>query len=130
MRRPRELVARRAFDLARSLGRPSSAAARSVSPRFWPLGGLSVTGVHLMTSVQNMRFDPPPSRGNPTRPESTTSHRGFAAVPHELSADARLKPLDVRLANILIRYARRDTACWPSIRRLADDLDRCERTVQ
>jgi hypothetical protein len=56
--------------------------------------------------------------------------RPFAALPHDLTADQRLKDGDVRLAAVLLRYARAKASCWPSVKTLANDLARCERTVQ
>ena len=56
--------------------------------------------------------------------------RPFAALPHDLIADPRLKAGDVRLAGIVMRYARAKATAWPSVKTLAADLGRCERTVQ
>jgi DNA-binding transcriptional MocR family regulator len=65
-----------------------------------------------------------------TRQPGQSTARPFAALPHDLIADARLKATDVRLAGIILRYARAKATCWPSVGTLAADLARCERTVQ
>jgi hypothetical protein len=54
----------------------------------------------------------------------------FAALPHDLVGDPRLSATAVRLAAILLRYARGKPACWPSMARLAADLGRCRRSAQ
>jgi hypothetical protein len=63
------------------------------------------------------------------RPGHSTA-RPFAALPHDLIADKRLKATDVRLAGVILRYARAKASCWPAVKTLAADLGRCERTVQ
>lgn len=68
--------------------------------------------------------------GGPDRSTRPAQPRPFAAVPHDLAADLRLKPLDVRLAAVLLRYARAKASCWPGVKALAADVGRCERTVQ
>jgi hypothetical protein len=71
----------------------------------------------------------PFARDTTRRPGQSTA-RPFAALPHDLIADGRLKATDVRLAGIVMRYARAKATCWPSVKTLASDLGRCERTVQ
>ncbi|MEJ7637536.1 MAG: helix-turn-helix domain-containing protein, partial [Singulisphaera sp.] len=45
-------------------------------------------------------------------------------------ADRRLKPLDVLLVAVLLRYARSKSVCWASVPTLAGDVGRCVRMVQ
>jgi hypothetical protein len=56
----------------------------------------------------------------------------FAALPHELRKDPRLKGnrTAVVLAAALLEYARDGAHCWPSNRRLAEDLGVCQQTVR
>jgi hypothetical protein len=65
-----------------------------------------------------------------TRRPGQSTARPFAALPHDLIADKRLKATDVRLAGVLLRYARGKSTCWPSVATLGADLGRCRRTVQ
>jgi hypothetical protein len=70
--------------------------------------------------------DPPPR--SPTVPAT----RPFAALPHDLRKDPQLRGRDKAplLAAALLEYARDKTSCFPSNRRLAEDLGCCARTVQ
>ena len=56
----------------------------------------------------------------------------FAALPHELRKDPRLKGhrTAIVLAATLLEYARDSPHCWPSNRRLAEDLGVCQQTVR
>src|SRR5271165_7059610 len=56
----------------------------------------------------------------------------FAALPHELRKDPRLKGnrTAIVLAAALLEYARARDSCWPSNRRLAEDLGCCQQTVR
>jgi hypothetical protein len=71
-----------------------------------------------------------PFARDPARRQGQPTARPFAALPHDLIADKRLKATDVRLAGILLRYARDKSTCWPSVATLGADLGRCRRTVQ
>jgi hypothetical protein len=71
-----------------------------------------------------------PVANDPMRRPGQSTARPFAALPHDLIADKRLKATDVRLAGVILRYARAKPSCWPSVKTLADDLGKCERTVQ
>lgn len=63
----------------------------------------------------------PIGRGNPLP---------FAAVPHAVFNDRRLKPGDRDLLAALTSYARNKSFCWPSNRKLADHLGVAPRTIQ
>ena len=56
----------------------------------------------------------------------------FAALPHELRKDPRLKGnrTAIVLAAALLEYARARDSCWPSNRRLAEDLGCCHQTIR
>ena len=56
----------------------------------------------------------------------------FAALPHELRKDPRLKGnrTAIVLAATLLEYARARDSCWPSNRRLAEDLGCCPQTIR
>jgi hypothetical protein len=71
-----------------------------------------------------------PIARDPARRQGQLAARPFAALPHDLIADKQLKATDVRLAGIVMRYARAKATAWPSVKTLAADLHRCERTVQ
>jgi hypothetical protein len=62
----------------------------------------------------------------------TRSQLPFAALPHDLRKDPRLKGhrTAVVLAAALLEYARDSSHCWPSNRRLAEDLGVCQQTVR
>jgi hypothetical protein len=63
---------------------------------------------------------------------ATGTREPFAALPHALRKDPRLKGHDkaILLAAALLEYARAGASCFPSNRRLADDLGCAPRTVQ
>ena len=73
---------------------------------------------------------PHASQGVPDHSTRPTNRPGFAAVPHDLTDDRRLTPIDKVLILVLLRYARSKSYCWPSVRTLAEDIDRSIRTVQ
>lgn len=54
----------------------------------------------------------------------------FAAVPHDLAADPRLTPVDVRIIAALLFWARGKAACWPCDRSIAGRVGRSTATVQ
>ena len=56
--------------------------------------------------------------------------RPFAALPHDLVSDPRLKPIDLKLVAVLLRYAQAKATCWPSVATLGLDIGRAVRTVQ
>jgi len=78
----------------------------------------------------SVQFTPRPAPGQGGADRSPRTVQPFAAIPHDLVADGHLKPIDVKLVAILLRYARSKATCWPSVATLATDLGRCERTVQ
>ena len=69
--------------------------------------------------------------GAPRGTQSKTSIP-FAALPHELRKDPRLKGnrTAIVLAAALLEYARARDSCWPSNRRLAEDLGCCHQTIR
>ena len=72
-------------------------------------------------------------RGPGALPCNATTHPlPFAALPHELRKDPRLKGnrTAIVLAAALLEYARASDSCWPSNRRLAEDLGCCQQTVR
>jgi hypothetical protein len=89
-----------------------------ISPPTAPGQGVGAIGVRA------------PLAHDPTRRPGQSTARPFAALPHDLIADKRLKSTDVRLAGVILRYARAKASCWPAVKTLAADLGRCERTVQ
>jgi hypothetical protein len=72
----------------------------------------------------------------PTLPATTAARRvqrnplPFAAVPHALAEDARLKPIDLSVARAILKHARGDDHAWPSVATLARQVGRTRRTVQ
>ena len=65
-------------------------------------------------------------------PGAKTQFLPFAALPHELRKDPRLKGnrTAIVLAAALLEYTRARDSCWPSNRRLAEDLGCCQQTVR
>jgi hypothetical protein len=70
----------------------------------------------------------------PTRhdPAAKAQSLPFAALPHQLRKDPRLKGnrTAIVLAAALLEYARAGDSCWPSNRRLAEDLGCCLQTIR
>ena len=66
------------------------------------------------------------------RKRAKTQSLPFAALPHELRKDPRLKGnrTAIVLAAALLEYARATDSCWPSNRRLAEDLGCCPQTIR
>src|SRR3954447_13083114 len=56
--------------------------------------------------------------------------RPYAKLPHDLAADPRLLPIDVRLLLALVFFARDKTTCWPSDKTLGERIGRARATVQ
>src|SRR4051812_44222961 len=78
----------------------------------------------------------PPTTRRDTPDATSRAGRGklapFAALPHDLRKDPALRGHDkaILLAAALLEYARDKPSCWPSNRRLAEDLGCSSRTVQ
>jgi hypothetical protein len=73
------------------------------------------------------------TRCHPTAADPRAERRAFApfaALPHDIAADPRLSPTDVRVLLALLFYARSKAACWPSDRSLAVRIGRSVGTVQ
>ena len=65
------------------------------------------------------------------RPErGRVNTRPFAKIPHDLAADPRLLPIDVRLLLALAYFARQKDHCWPSDTTLGSRIGRVRGTVQ
>jgi hypothetical protein len=69
---------------------------------------------------------PQPGRSGPPAPTPLP----YAALPHDLITDRRLTGTDVRLVGVILRFARAKAEAWPSVKTLAHELGKCERTVQ
>jgi hypothetical protein len=65
-------------------------------------------------------------------PGAKTQSLPFAALPHQLRKDPQLKGnrTAIVLAAALLEYARASDSCWPSNRRLAEDLGCCPQTIR
>src|SRR5512135_389301 len=68
----------------------------------------------------------------PQRPGTQTQCLPFAALPHALRKDPRLKgnQTAIVLAAALLEYARSKPSCYPSNARLAADLGVCQQTIR
>jgi len=55
---------------------------------------------------------------------------GFARVCHLVTLDTELSDGAVRLYLLLLMYARDKDNCWPGVERLAQELDKTERTIE
>ena len=62
----------------------------------------------------------------------TQYHTGvpFAALPHDIAADPRLSPTDLRVLAALLYYARQDPSCYPSDASIAARVHRHPGTVR
>src|SRR5919112_251577 len=54
----------------------------------------------------------------------------FAQLPHDIAADPRLTPVDVRVIAALLFWARGKADCWPCDRSIASRVGRSVSTVQ
>src|SRR4051812_10704900 len=54
----------------------------------------------------------------------------FAAIPHDIAADPRLTPVDVRVIAALLFWARDKASAWPCDRSIASRVGRSVSTVQ
>ena len=66
---------------------------------------------------------PRPDPGTKTQPP-------FAAIPHDIAADPRLSPTDLRVLAALLYYARQDPSCYPSDASIAARVHRHPGTVR
>src|SRR5512133_4036077 len=75
--------------------------------------------------------DPRTGRGEGP-PRGTQHHTGvpFAALPHDIAADPRLSPTDLRVLAALLYYARQDPRWYPSDASLAARVHRHPGTVR
>jgi DNA-binding Lrp family transcriptional regulator len=63
-------------------------------------------------------------------PQGRKGNLPFAAPPHDLVADPRLTPTDVRIAAALLYWARSKASCWPSDATIGKRVGRSPGTVQ
>jgi hypothetical protein len=54
----------------------------------------------------------------------------FAAIPHDIAADPRLSPTDLRVLAALFYFARQDASCWPCDNSIAARVHRHPGTVR
>src|SRR3954453_7870695 len=54
----------------------------------------------------------------------------FAQLPHDIAADPRLTPVDVRVVAALLFWARDKASCWPCDASIASRVGRAVATVQ
>ena len=54
----------------------------------------------------------------------------FAAIPHDIAADPRLSPTDLRVLAALFYFARADASCWPCDNSIAARVHRHPGTVR
>ena len=75
--------------------------------------------------------DPRTGRGE-CAPQGTQYHTGvpFAALPHDIAADPRLSPTDLRVLAALLYYARQNPSCYPSDASIAARVHRHPGTVR
>src|SRR5262249_27266503 len=75
-----------------------------------------------------------PASGAPPRQDTAAKGQSlpFAALPHQLRKDPRRTAHRTRtvLATALLESARANDSCWPSNRRLAEDLGCCPQTIR
>src|SRR3954462_2756795 len=63
-------------------------------------------------------------------PDRRKSSVPFAALPHDIAADPRLTPTDVRVLLALLFWARSSATCWPSDPSIGSRIGRSVGTVQ
>ena len=118
-------------DASPSCGRPSPAPPRRSRPGYAPGNGGS-DAVNSPTFRYPMpAADPRTGRGE-RAPRGTHYHTGvpFAALPHDIAADPRLTPTDLRVLATLLFYARQRTICYPSDDAIAARVHRHPGTVR
>src|SRR4051812_12237949 len=75
----------------------------------------------VLTSTVRAALDPGKGQ-SPTRP--------FAQLPHDIAADPRLDPTDVRVLLALLYWTRGKDHCWPCDRSIGARVGRKRATVQ
>ena len=68
--------------------------------------------------------------GESALPKSRRQTVPFAIIPHDVAADPRLSPTDLRVLAALLYYARQDPSCYPSDASLAARVHRHPGTVR
>lgn len=69
---------------------------------------------------------------NPSgRPYGPKKHKvPFVIIDHDIAADSRLTPTDLRVLAALLYYARQDSSCWPSDASLGSRIHRHPCTIR
>ena len=84
-------------------------------------------------NCSTFRYPMPAADPRTGRGESAHQRRqtvGFAALPHDIAADPRLSPTDLRVLAALLYYARQDPSCYPSDASIAARVHRHPGTVR
>src|SRR5512135_3568618 len=99
-----------------------------------PCRGTGGAAVNCLTTRYSTPAAAPRTGWGEGAPRGTQSKTSvpFAALPHELRKDPQLKGnrTAIVLAAALLEYARARDSCWPSNRRLAEDLGCCPQTIR
>ena len=126
-------------DASPSCARPSPAPPRRSRPGSMPL--VSITklstpgnrGSRRRELLHTFRYPMPAADPRTGRGEGAHQRRqtvGFAALPHDIAADPRLSPTDLRVLAALLYYARQDPSCYPSDASIAARVHRHPGTVR
>src|SRR5512132_4468489 len=86
-------------------------------------------------TVNSPTFRYPMPAADPRTGQGECAHQrrqtvGFAALPHDIAADPRLSPTDLRVLAALLYYARQDPSCYPSDASIAARVHRHPGTVR
>ena len=117
-------------DASPSCARPSPAPPRRSKPDYTPGNGGSDR--ELLHNLFHHAGRGPADRTGGVCARGTQYHTGvpFAALPHDIAADPRLSPTDLRVLAALLYYARQDPSCYPSDASLAARVHRHPGTVR
>ena len=118
-------------DASPSCARPSPTRRRRSRPGYAPGNGGAAVNCSPTFGTPMPAADPRTGRGE-SAPRGTQYHTGvpFAALPHDIAADPRLTPTDLRVLATLLFYARQKTICYPSDDAIAARVHRHPGTVR
>ena len=117
-------------DASPSCGWPSPTRRRRSRSGFAPGNGGSGRELPHLQAPDTGRGPADRTEGECAR--GTQYHTGvpFAALPHDIAADPRLSPTDLRVLAALFYFARADASCWPSDAAIAARVHRHPGTVR
>ena len=134
------LAPKTAPDASPSCARPSPALRRRSKPGSMPLVSITKLSTpgnggsdrELLHNLIHHAGRGPADRTRGVCARGAQYHTGvpFAALPHDIAADPRLSPTDLRVLAALLYYARQDPSCYPSDASIATRVHRHPGTVR